>query len=116
MPLEGILILVCLCVCNKTLVKNLQTAESRALIFTRWCYIPNIKALDLVILDEIFLWFPYITYVKHVKPGAGPFWPQMYNLNKIVRGPLDDATYQNCQGSKPNGFRFFFMFSLYKPL
>ena len=28
-------------------------------------------------------------------PRGGPFfWPQVYNLNKLGRGPLDDATYQ----------------------
>ena len=30
------------------------------------------------------------------------FWPQGHNLNKIGRGPLDDATYQI---SRPCGFR-----------
>ena len=38
--------------------------------------------------------FPYIGYVKHATPGAGHFWPQGYNLNKLGRGPLDDASHQ----------------------
>ena len=33
-------------------------------------------------------------YVKHVTAGAGPFLAQDYNLNKLSRGPLGDATYQ----------------------
>ena len=39
--------------------------------------------------------------------------PQEHNLNKLGRGPLDDA-----QGSRLCGFRLedFFMFSLYKPM
>ena len=41
---------------------------------TRWCYIPNIKALGLVVSDKkIFSHFPYISYVKHLTPGAEPF-------------------------------------------
>ena len=27
--------------------------------------------------------------------GQGHFWPQADNLNKLGRGPLGDATYQN---------------------
>ena len=38
--------------------------------------------------------FPIQAYVKHATPGAGPFWPEGYNLNKLGRGPLGDATYQ----------------------
>ena len=33
-------------------------------------------------------------YVKQVTHRVGSFWPQGYNLNKLGRGPLDDATYQ----------------------
>ena len=42
-------------------------------------------------------------------PGRGHFWPQGHNLNKLVRGPQGDATYQS---SRPYGFRKedFFMF------
>ena len=36
--------------------------------------------------------FPIQAYVKHVNPGASQFWPQGYNLNKLGRGSLDDAT------------------------
>ena len=32
--------------------------------------------------------------VKHLTPGVGPFMAQGYNLNKLGRGPLGDATYQ----------------------
>ena len=40
----------------------------------RTCYIPNIKALGLVVSDKkIFSHFPIKAYVKHVTPGAGPF-------------------------------------------
>ena len=41
--------------------------------------------------QKAFSCFPYISYVKHVTPGAGPFW---HYLNKLDRGPLDGATYQ----------------------
>ena len=37
---------------------------------------------------------PYISLCKTCDPGAGPFWPQGLNLNKLGRGPLGDATYQ----------------------
>ena len=30
-------------------------------------------------------------YVKHVTTGAGYFWPQGYNLNKLGRSALGDA-------------------------
>ena len=42
----------------------------------------------------IFPCFPILVIRKHVTPGAGPFWPQGHNLNKLRRGPLDDVTYQ----------------------
>ena len=38
--------------------------------------------------------FPMQVYVKHKGPGAGPFWPQGYNLNNLCRGPVDEASYQ----------------------
>ena len=45
------------------------------------------------------------------KPGAGPFWPQGHNLNKLGRGPLGDAINQI---SRPKALwsqtRRFFMF------
>ena len=56
---------------------------------------PNIKALDLVVLGKkSFSLFPFISYVKHVTPRRGHFWPQGHNLNKLGRGLLVDATYQ----------------------
>ena len=54
-------------------------------------------ALGLVVSDKkIFSCFPYISLsnVKNVTPGAGPFWPQEDNLNKLGRDPLGDAPYQ----------------------
>ena len=44
--------------------------------------------------EDFFHIFPIQAYVKHVIPGAGPFWPKGYNLNKLGRGPLGDATYK----------------------
>ena len=38
--------------------------------------------------------FPKQAYVKHVTHGAGQFWPLGYNLNKLGRGSLGDASYQ----------------------
>ena len=39
--------------------------------------------------------FPYVDLCKTCDPlGRGYFWPHKYNLNKLGRGPLDDATYQ----------------------
>ena len=35
-----------------------------------------------------------LAYVKHVNPGRGHFKPQGYNLNKLGKGLLGDATYQ----------------------
>ena len=48
-------------------------------------------------------------------PARGHFWPKVYNLNKLGRGPLGDAKYQI---SRPSDFRQedFFIFSLYKPM
>ena len=70
------------------------------------CYIPNIKALGLVVSDKkIFSCFPYIRLCKTCDPpGWGHFWLQEYYLNKLVRGPLGDATYQ-MSSSGPCGFR-----------
>ena len=53
-------------------------------------YIPNIKAVGLVVSTV----FPSLAYVKHVTTGAGPVRPQGHNLNKLGKGPLDNATYQ----------------------
>ena len=81
----------------------------------------NIKALSPVISDKkIFLHLPYISLCKTCDPRGGfIFGPrsQDYNLKKLGRGPLGDATYQY-QGYRPFGFRQedFFTFSLYKPI
>ena len=58
-------------------------------------FIPNMKALDLVVSDKkVFSCFPYISLFKTFDPGAGPFWSEGHNLNKLGRGPLGDAKYQ----------------------
>ena len=44
--------------------------------------------------EDFFMVFPIQAYVKHVNPGASQFWPQGYNLNKLGRGSLGDASYQ----------------------
>ena len=44
--------------------------------------------------EDFFMFLPIKDYVKPVTPGASHFWPQGYNLNKLVRGSLDDTTYQ----------------------
>ena len=44
--------------------------------------------------EDFFHVFPIKANVKHVTPGAGLFLAQDYNLNKLGRGPLDNATYQ----------------------
>ena len=55
-------------------------------------YIPNIKALGLMVSDKkISPCFPYIGLCKTCDPQTGP---QGDNLNKLGRGPLGDATYQ----------------------
>ena len=42
-----------------------------------------------------FFTFPLISLCKTTDPpDQGHFWPQGYNLNKLGRGPLGDATYQ----------------------
>ena len=71
--------------------------------------------LCLVISDKkMFFMFSLYKPLKNVTPGAGHFWPEGHNLNKLGRGLLGDATYQY-QGSMPCGFRqenYFLMFSL----
>ena len=44
--------------------------------------------------EVFFHIFPIKAYVKYLTHGAGPFWPKGYNLNKLGRGLLGDATYQ----------------------
>ena len=36
---------------------------------------------------------PIEANVKYVTPGAGPIRLKVYNLNKLGRGPLGDASY-----------------------
>ena len=44
---------------------------------------------------QYFSLFPLYKFVKkHVTPGWAHFMPKEHNLNKLSRGPLDDATYQ----------------------
>ena len=43
---------------------------------------------------EDFFMFPYKTYVKHVPPRRGHFWPKGHKLNKLCSGILGDDTYQ----------------------
>ena len=72
------------------------------------------QALGLVVSNKIFSCFPYISLCKTCDPQSGPifgprgiistnlievhymmlFRPQVHNLNKLDRGPLDDDTYQ----------------------
>ena len=44
-------------------------------------------------IEDFFHVFTIKAYVEHVTTG-GPFLAQWYNLNKLGRGPLGDATYQ----------------------
>ena len=44
--------------------------------------------------EELFHVAPYISLCKHVTQGGAIFLPQSYNLNKLDRGLLGDATYQ----------------------
>ena len=59
-------------------------------------YIPNIKALSHMVSDKknFSLYRPKIAYEKHMTPGVGKVWAQGYNLNKLGRGSLGDASYQ----------------------
>ena len=60
------------------------------------CYIPNIKALRLMVSDrKIFQCFPYISKFLNMLPqGRGKFWPQEGHLNKHGTGSLGDDSYQ----------------------
>ena len=44
--------------------------------------------------EDFFMFRPILVYVKHVTPEAGSFLAPGRNLNKVVRGPQGDATYQ----------------------
>ena len=55
-----------------------------------------IKALCLVVSDKkIFFKFSLYEPMLNMWPrGQVHFWPKGYNLNKLGRGPLGDATYK----------------------
>ena len=66
---------------------------------------------------EDFSCLPYISLCKTFDP-RGEKWPQGYNLNKLGKGPLGDATvHTKHQGSRPCSYRQedFYTISLYKP-
>ena len=44
--------------------------------------------------QDFFSCLPNISLCKTCGPWSGPFLAQGHNLNKLGRGPLDDATYQ----------------------
>ena len=44
--------------------------------------------------EDFFMFFTILAYVKHVTPGWSHFWPKGHYLNKLGKGPPDDATYQ----------------------
>ena len=44
--------------------------------------------------EDLFMFLLIFVYVKHVTPGRGYFWPQGHDLNKLVRSPQGDASYQ----------------------
>ena len=45
-------------------------------------------------LGDFFHVYPILAYAKHLNPRVGHLWPQGYNLIKLGRGPLVDASYQ----------------------
>ena len=44
--------------------------------------------------EDFFHVFSISAYVNHVTAGAGQFWPQEYNFNKLGRSLLGDVSYQ----------------------
>ena len=44
--------------------------------------------------DFVLRFFSYISLCKTCDLRVEPFLPHGHNLNKLGRGPLDDATYQ----------------------
>ena len=44
--------------------------------------------------QEDFFKFSLYKPMYNIVPGAGHFWPQSYNLNKLGKGPLGGAKYQ----------------------
>ena len=55
-------------------------------------YIPNIKALDLVISDKFFSLFSLNGLCETCASGRAHFVPEGHNLNILGRGQLGDAT------------------------
>ena len=76
--------------------------------------------------QDFFMVFPIQAYVKHVNPVASQFWHERYNLNKLGRGSLDDATTRHRAlifGTNIKALchvvsdkKIFSWFSLYKPM
>ena len=61
---------------------------------TKKFYIQNIKALALMVSDKkVFSCFPSISLCKTFDP-KGHYWSQGYDLSKLGRGQLGEATYQ----------------------
>ena len=60
---------------------------------TSWCFIPNMKALGLVVSDKkVSSSFPLKSLCKTCDPEWGHLWSHKHNLNKLGKGPLDDGT------------------------
>ena len=55
------------------------------------CYIPNIKHLSQVVLENIL---KYISFLNPRPPSQGHFRPQGHYLYKLSRSLLGNATYQ----------------------
>ena len=69
---------------------------------TRQCYIPNTKALGLVVSNKKIFCFLYICLFKTLDPWGGTtLWPQGHNLNKLNKVSLGYATYQ--KSMEPRG-------------
>ena len=66
--------------------------------------------------EDFFNVFPSISLCKTCDRGRGHFWPHQYNLNKIGRGPLGDASYQIKALGLTVSDKIFPCFSLYKPV
>ena len=88
---------------------------------TRRCYIPNIKALGLSFSDQKNFKVSFFVSVFKVVtlPRWGQFWPQGHHMNKLGKGPIEDAT-TKYQMSMPSSFReefwsFPFLFPICDP-
>ena len=80
---------------------------------TRWCNIPNIKALRPVVSDKIFSRFPCISLCKTFDPRGwaifgprGIIWTNLVEVHWVM-------LHTKYQGYRPSGFRprFFLIFS-----